>query len=394
MEFGAIRRMIHGLAPVLVLPLLGSLAAAENPKSSDYLKNIELCNGYRSHVVRRPDRWLHGADRFRPGHDDVARHRLQQPRQCPYRQGDYDRAIPDFDRSIKLDPANAKPLNNRGAAYLRKGEYDLAIQSFDEAIKLKPNYGGAFANRAGAYLKKNEYDRAARDYDEAVRLEPNRASVWAGRCWTRAVLGSLQEALDDCRRALQQSPDDAAAHDSLGLIHLKMGQFGTAIDDFSSALRFDPKLASALYGRGLAKLGKGDVAGSKADMTAAKTIRAEIGDDFTRYGVKGEQLVTRLRFASARRARMRQRTAGAAPCQRQSSFTFASVTTLRQRSISADTIFANAAPVTSGTSEPLRSQASLMAGVCMAFCNSLVICWTMCRRRVLGANRPYQVETS
>ena len=45
MEFGAIGRMIHGLAPVLVLPLLGSLAVAESPKSSDYLKNIELCNG-------------------------------------------------------------------------------------------------------------------------------------------------------------------------------------------------------------------------------------------------------------------------------------------------------------------------------------------------------------
>ena len=86
-------------------------------------------------------------------------------------------------------------------------------------------------------------------------------------------------------------PDDAAAYDSLGLIHLKMDQFGTAIDDFSSALRFDPKLASALYGRGLAKLRNGDVAGSKADISAAKTIRAEIGDDFTRYGV---QAVTRV----------------------------------------------------------------------------------------------------
>ena len=136
-------------------------------------------------------------------------------------------------------------------------------------------------------LKKNEYDQAARDYDEAVRLEPNRASGWAGRCWTRAVLGSLPEALDDCKRALHQVPGDAAAHDSLGLIHLKMDQVGAAIDDFSSALRFDPKLASALYGRGLAKLKNGDAAGSKADISAAKTIRAEIGDDFTRYGVQG-----------------------------------------------------------------------------------------------------------
>ena len=53
-------------------------------------------------------------------------------------KGDYDRAIQDFDQSIKLNPTYAKPFNNRGVAYLRKGEYDLAIKAFDEAIKLNP----------------------------------------------------------------------------------------------------------------------------------------------------------------------------------------------------------------------------------------------------------------
>jgi tetratricopeptide (TPR) repeat protein len=70
------------------------------------------------------------------------------------------------------------------------------------------------------------------------------------------------------------------------LIYLKMGQFGAAIDDYSSALQFDPKLASALYGRGLARLKHGDIAGSDADFSAAKTIQARIGDDFTRFGVR------------------------------------------------------------------------------------------------------------
>jgi cytochrome c-type biogenesis protein CcmH/NrfG len=59
-------------------------------------------------------------------------------------------SIPDFDQSIKLDPTNAKPFSNRGAAYLRNGEYDLALKSLDQAIKLNPNYGRAFVNRAGA----------------------------------------------------------------------------------------------------------------------------------------------------------------------------------------------------------------------------------------------------
>ena len=65
-----------------------------------------------------------------------------------------------------------------------------------------------------------------------------------------------------------------------------MGQPDAAINDYSSALRLDPKLASALYGRGLARLRAGDRAGGDADIMAAKTIAAGIGDDFARYGVR------------------------------------------------------------------------------------------------------------
>ena len=81
-------------------------------------------------------------------------------------------------------------------------------------------------------------------------------------------------------------PNDAATHDSRGLAYLKMGQPDAAINDFNSALRVDPKLASALYGRGLARLKNGDKAGGDADISAARTIQAGIGDDFLRYGVR------------------------------------------------------------------------------------------------------------
>ena len=76
MESSASGRIIHGMAPILALLLLGSLAAAQNPKKGDYLGNIALCNGSGQHVVCSPDQWLHGAHRFRSGHDDGAGHCL------------------------------------------------------------------------------------------------------------------------------------------------------------------------------------------------------------------------------------------------------------------------------------------------------------------------------
>src|SRR4029450_512189 len=63
-------------------------------------------------------------------------------------KGDLDRAIQDFDQSIKLNHTYTKPFNNRGVAYLRKGEYDAAIRAFDEAISLRPHHAASSAHQA------------------------------------------------------------------------------------------------------------------------------------------------------------------------------------------------------------------------------------------------------
>src|SRR5215471_13060878 len=69
-------------------------------------------------------------------------------------KGDYDRAVEDYDQSIKLDPNYARAFNNRGVAYQKKGEYDRAIDDFDQSIKLNPQNVSAFGNRAQTYLNK------------------------------------------------------------------------------------------------------------------------------------------------------------------------------------------------------------------------------------------------
>ena len=306
MGFSARRGIADGVAIMLILLFVGSAALAQAPKSNDDLKNIDLCNGMdRS----SPEPQIRGCTALiRSG--DLTKNALaiayNNRGNAFTAKGAYDLAIVDFDQSIKHNPTYANAFSSRGIANLKKGEYDRALENLNEAIKLDPNYASAFANRAETYQKKNDFDHAARDYDEALRLKPDFKTIWSGRCWIRAVLGELQAALADCNKALQFEPNYATTydaqvislkigpresylavtHDARGLIYLKLGQFESAIDDYSSALRFDASLASALYGRGLAKRKKGDASGADADIAAAKTIQAKIGDDFVRYGVQ------------------------------------------------------------------------------------------------------------
>ena len=127
MEFGK-GGITDGVAFMLILLLLASPVAAQNPKQkNDYLKNIELCNGSdRMSLEARIEGCTALIDAGR-GTTTASAIAYNNRGNAYAEKGDYDRAIQDFDQSIKLTPTYAKPFNNRGVAYLRKGEYDVAI---------------------------------------------------------------------------------------------------------------------------------------------------------------------------------------------------------------------------------------------------------------------------
>jgi tetratricopeptide (TPR) repeat protein len=55
---------------------------------------------------------------------------LLRPQRSLRRQGDYARAIADYDEAIRLDPKNFGAYYRRGA-YANKGELDRAIADSD-----------------------------------------------------------------------------------------------------------------------------------------------------------------------------------------------------------------------------------------------------------------------
>ena len=66
--------------------------------------------------------------------------------------------------------------NNRGIAYADQGEYDRAIRDYEEAIRLDPSY----ASRGLAHLKRGDQDLAV----QAVRFDPGFADAPYGEALT------------------------------------------------------------------------------------------------------------------------------------------------------------------------------------------------------------------
>ena len=142
------RGVVRGMASALVLLLLGGGAGAQRPTQKAWFRNIELCNGVDRTV---PDIQIGGCTALiesGKGTPQILVIAYNNRGNAYSAKGEYDRAVQDYDQSIKLNPNYAQAFNNRGVAYQKKAEYDRAIEDFDESIKLNPNYANAFANRA------------------------------------------------------------------------------------------------------------------------------------------------------------------------------------------------------------------------------------------------------
>lgn len=196
----------------------------------------------------------------------------------------FERAIQDFDQSIRLNPKSAYALTNRGMAYGNLGKPDRAIQDFDEAIRLSPSFYGAWDNRGSAYSDLGRYDLAIRDLNESIRLKPDYADAWNNRCWARAMTGDLPNALADCNESIRLRKGNSSL-DSRGFVYLKMKNANAAIADYTAALAIAPKMPSSLYGRGCAEQMKGQLSAAQVDISAAKAIDPSIASKFEKWGV-------------------------------------------------------------------------------------------------------------
>jgi tetratricopeptide (TPR) repeat protein len=205
------------------------------------------------------------------------------------RKGDFDKALQDHSEAIRTDSTYAAGYMHRGNTYARRGDFERAIADHSEAIQMDPAYANGFYNRGLTYSRKGDHERAIADFTKGIELSANSSQLWGQRCWSRAVIGKqLQEAVDDCTKAGSLAPKIPQIFAYRGFAYLKLGQFDKALADYDAAFALTKSSDHAdwLYVRGVAKLKKGDTAGGNADVASAKTMKADIADEYAKYGIK------------------------------------------------------------------------------------------------------------
>ena len=120
--------------------------------------------------------------------------------------GNYDRAIPDYNMAIQLDPNLASAHYNRALAWSALGQPDRALADYDAAAKLTPRDSSIFLGRGAEWIAKGDYRRAIAEYEQAVALNSEAAPAWFGRGRARFYAGDFMMAASDLYRAHDLAP--------------------------------------------------------------------------------------------------------------------------------------------------------------------------------------------
>ncbi|MFN8529296.1 MAG: tetratricopeptide repeat protein [Anaerolineae bacterium] len=141
-----------------------------------------------------------------------------------------------------LDGYAAQEFIERAQAMMAAQDYNGAILEFTKAIRIDPKSAIAYCGRGDAFFGKKDYWCANGDYIDAIRLDPTCASAYLGRAQCKKE-GSLREDFygdiyTDLSTAIRLQPD-------LGKFYLARAaeyENQRVIEDYLDAVRVDPSL--------------------------------------------------------------------------------------------------------------------------------------------------------
>jgi len=180
----------------------------------------------------------------------------------------FDTAIETFTQRIEQQKT-AENYHLRGVAYLAHQQYEKAVADFDESLRKEPRNAGAMNNRGQVSYLKGDYNAAIQDYSRAIAIEAKNPLVLNNRALAYIALDDQENALKDLQAALNQVPQYPEALNNRGVVHQELKKLDEAVADFTEALKIYPQYIDALENRAFAYVEKKEYAKAIADLESA-----------------------------------------------------------------------------------------------------------------------------
>ncbi|MEO2019908.1 MAG: tetratricopeptide repeat protein [Fuerstiella sp.] len=113
---------------------------------------------------------------------------------------EFNAAVEDYSRALKLKPADHEALCGRALAWLSLGQVGKAIADCDESL-VAERTASAFSIRGDAWFARANYDQAIEDFEAAQRFDETVAEAYRKRATVRRADGHDELADADMKKA-------------------------------------------------------------------------------------------------------------------------------------------------------------------------------------------------
>jgi tetratricopeptide (TPR) repeat protein len=197
------------------------------------------------------------------------------------KERDFEGAIENFDRAIKINPDYADAYNNRANVRHELGDDPGANKDYTEAILLNRDCAVYHNNLGIISYNSDDYRGAQAAHTRAIQLNAGDAQAYNNRGFARLRLGDLQGALKDFTQAIELNRNDALAWNNRGDVYfLKLGYLQGALDDYTQAAQLNPKNPKTFYYLGVIHSRLGNKEKALEDFTKAIELKRDFAEAY------------------------------------------------------------------------------------------------------------------
>lgn len=185
--------------------------------------------------------------------------------------GQEDDAIKDATAALKIEPENIYALDSRAKSYNAIDQFDKAIDDASLAISINKDSIFAYVNRATSYINKGEFDKALLDAKKAISLKKENwfaMEVLAGCYFAQKDYTSAESLI---RKCIAVRPEVMRGHMDLFRIQICSGEVQKAKSEARVVINENPgKLLSFVMDALIASI-DGDAESANSNFSSARS---------------------------------------------------------------------------------------------------------------------------
>jgi tetratricopeptide (TPR) repeat protein len=160
--------------------------------------------------------------------------------------GDVEKALEEFEISVRLQPDNFRALGNLGVAYAKLKRYNESIDVLEISIEIRKYYK-TYDKLGLVYVELDMKDKAISQFKEAIKINHRYAKAHNDLATVYGRIGEFDLALLEFNEAIRIDRDYADAHYNLGVLLEFLKQNDLARKEFEIAFKLEP--GNELYGK-------------------------------------------------------------------------------------------------------------------------------------------------